>query len=109
METGPIDWPLVGKQVGLGAVLGFAVGFAAKKALKIALVVTAILFLALVGLQHLDFIAINWSQIEAASPKLSILPGALTPFCRGGSTRWPPLSQGSAGLLSGFSRGMRKG
>src|SRR5690606_29942379 len=41
----PVDWPLLGGQIGLGVLLGFAVGYTAKKALKIGLILLGILVL----------------------------------------------------------------
>src|SRR5690606_41999802 len=79
---GSIDWPVIGQQVGLGMLLGFAVGYLAKKALKVALVVAGILFLLLVGLQHYDFIAINWTRMEETYSQALNPPSALDPVMR---------------------------
>lgn len=104
-----IDWPLIGKQVGLGALLGFAVGFAAKKALKVALVVAGILFLVLVALQHYEFISINWTRIEAAYSQAVSPPGGLDAVIRGWIDSLAAVIPGAGGFAVGFWWGMRKG
>lgn len=109
LETGPIDWPVVGKQVGLGMLLGFAVGYVAKKALKIAFIVTGILFLTLVGLQHYDVISINWARIEAAYSQAVNPPGGFDSLLRGWVDSLAAVIPGAGGFAVGFFWGMRKG
>lgn len=109
METGLIDWPMIGKQVGLGALLGFAVGFAAKKALKIALVAVGALFLALVALQHYEFISVDWTKIEAAYSQALNPPGGLDAVVRGWVDSLAAVLPGAGGFAAGFFWGMRKG
>lgn len=109
METGLIDWPVIGKQVGLGVLLGFAVGFVAKKALKVALAVAGILFLILVGLQHYGFVSVNWSQIEAAYSEAINPPGGLDAVVRGWLDSLSAVIPGAGGFAVGFFWGMRKG
>ncbi|MFO7319351.1 MAG: FUN14 domain-containing protein [Clostridia bacterium] len=106
---GSIDWPVIGQQVGLGMLLGFAVGYLAKKALKVALVVAGILFLILVGLQHYDFIAINWTRIEETYSQALNPPGGLDAVIRGWVDSLAAVIPGAGGFAVGFFWGMRKG
>lgn len=109
LADSPIDWPLVGKQVGLGVLLGFAVGYVAKKAIKIALIAAGILFLLLVGLQHFDFISINWSRIEAAYSQAINPPGGLDGVVMGWVDSLAAVIPGAGGFAVGFFWGVRKG
>lgn len=109
MAQGPIDWPVVGKQVGLGLVLGFAVGYAAKKALQVAFVVTGVLLLTLVALQNYGFISIHWTQIEAVYNKSINPPGGFDAALRGWLDSLAAIVPGAGGFTIGFFWGMKKG
>lgn len=109
MDTGPIDWPLFGKQVGLGLVLGFAVGYAAKKALQIAFVAIGLLVLTLVVLQNYGFISIHWQQIESVYNQSINPPGGLDAALRGWVDSLAAIIPGAGGFTIGFFLGMKKG
>jgi len=106
---GPIDWPLVGKQVGLGMLLGFAVGYVAKKAVKVALIVAGVLFLILAGLQHYDLISINWTRVEAVYSQAVNPPGGLDNALRNWVDSLAAVIPGAGGFAVGFFWGLRKG
>jgi len=108
LETGPIDWPLFGKQVGLGLVLGFAIGYAAKKALQIALVALGLLVLTLVVLQSYGFISIHWNQIESVYNQ-SLPPDGLDSVLRGWIDSLAAIIPGAGGFTIGFFWGLKKG
>lgn len=109
METGPIDWPLFGKQVGLGLVLGFAIGYVAKKALKVAVIAAGILVLTLVALQHYEFISINWQEIESVYNRSVNPPGGLDSQLRGWLDSLAAVIPGAGGFTVGFFWGLKKG
>ena len=109
MNSGPIDWPVFGKQVGLGFVLGFAIGYVAKKALKIALVAVGILVLALVVLQNYGFISIHWQEIESVYNETLNPPGGLDSVVRGWVDSLAAVLPGAGGFTIGFFLGLKKG
>lgn len=106
---GSIDWPVVGKQVGLGFLLGFAVGYAAKKALQIAFVITGILVVVLVVLQQYGFISIHWTRIEAVYNETINPPGGFEAALRGWVDSLAAMIPAAGGFTVGFFWGMKRG
>ena len=104
-----IDWPVVGKQVGLGLLLGFALGYTAKKALKVALVATGLLLLVLVGLNEVGFISIHWTKIEAAYNETLNPPGGFGQLLQGWVDSLAAVIPGAGGFTLGFFLGLKKG
>lgn len=109
MAWGPIDWPLLGKQVGFGLVLGFAVGYAAKKFLQIAFITVGVLLVVLVALQHYELISIHWARIEAVYNDAVNPPGGLDAAVRGWVDSLAAVIPGATGFALGFFWGLRKG
>lgn len=108
-NMGPIDWPIIGKQVGMGLLLGFALGYAAKKAIKVAFVAIGILLLALVSLQNLGFISIHWTEIEAAYNQTIQPSGGFDTTLQGWLDSLAALLPGVGGFSAGFVWGLKKG
>ena len=108
MDTGPIDWPLFGKQVGLGLVLGFAIGYAAKKALQIAFIALGLLVLTLIVLQSYGFISIHWNQVESVYNR-AIPPEGIDSVVRGWIDSIAAIIPGAGGFTIGFFWGLKKG
>ena len=106
---GPIDWPIIGKQVGLGLVLGFAVGYAAKKAIQVAFITVGLLLLILVGLQNAGFISIHWSAVEAAYNQYVNPPGGFNTVFTGWLNSLAAVIPGAGGFTVGFFWGLKKG
>lgn len=109
MTVGPIDWPLFGKQVGMGVVLGFAVGYAAKKFLRIAFIAVGILLVILVALQHYELISIHWARIEAVYTEAINPPGGFESVVRGWVDSLAAVIPGAGGFALGFFWGLRRG
>lgn len=109
MSFESIDWPLFGKQAGIGFVLGFAVGFAAKKVLKVAFIAVGVLLVILVTLQHYDMVSIHWSHIEAVYNDAVNPPGGLNATVKGWVDSLAAIVPGAGGFAFGFLWGMRRG
>ena len=101
-----LNWPILGQQIGLGALLGLAVGYTAKKALKIGLIIMGILALTLLLLETYEFITINWENIENFYETLVDNPsgilGHLTEWAKSLASSLPLAGSFIAGFLIGL-------
>lgn len=109
MNVETIDWPLLGTQVGFGVAIGFAVGYTSKKALKLAFIAAGLLLLALLGLQNMGFISIEWSRVQSFYSATINPPGGLGAVLRGWADSLAAMIPGAAGFTVGFFWGLAKG
>lgn len=105
----PVNWSVLGGQMGLGALLGFAVGFTAKKALKVALILLGVGIVVGVLLENYGIISINWSEIEGVYARAVEQAGGLSVILEDWSQRLGSLIPVAGSFTVGFLIGMRQG
>lgn len=105
----PVNWSVLGGQMGLGALLGFAVGFTAKKALKVALLLVGVAVVAGVLLENYGIISINWAAIEGMYARAVEQTGGLPVMLEDWSQRFGSLIPVAGSFTVGFLLGMRQG
>ena len=104
-----IDWPILGSQVGLGAILGFAVGYTAKKFLKVALVVVGILVVLGALLEQYGYITVHWTRVEELYARHIEAAGGFRGLAESWARTLGALIPVTGSFLVGFLLGMRRG